>query len=83
MNASRLEIGQQFCQVRQAPSDPVELIASQRVTLLAGGEGPSEHGTIMARSARLLDEDVLALDAELLGSVGLPLSCNLTGMVRG
>ena len=56
---------------RQAPSDPVELIASQRVTLLAGGEGPSEHRAIMARSARLLDEDVLALDAELLGSVGL------------
>jgi hypothetical protein len=56
---------------RHATPDAVEFIARQRVALLAGGQRLSQDGAIVAGATRLLDKDVIALDAEQLGGVDL------------
>ena len=53
VNATRLEIGQQFCQVRQAPSRSSRAYSKPACHPSRRRQRPSEHGTIIAGAARL------------------------------
>lgn len=69
VNASGLEIGQQLAEMRDAAADAIHFPASQRVAFLTGGEDLGQHRPVVAAARCLLDEDIIALDAEGLGRV--------------